>query len=99
MSVKIILSSMIGLFAVWFLLVGALIRVLRRDSPSLFKELGEPSLFVDNSPRNSWRLARYMLFARLHEKSNIASLCIAIRILLSVATVLFIFLMLHSIRR
>src|SRR5277367_1444676 len=54
------MAILFALVLVWFYLVTSLFRRLRTDHHAKFVEMGEPSLFVNNSPRTSFLLLRFL---------------------------------------
>src|SRR5882724_11677010 len=54
------LSVLFASVIVWFFLVSGLFRRLRSQHPDKFREMGEPSLFMNNSPRTTIALMKFM---------------------------------------
>ena len=61
-------TTFIGLFAVlflsvfvWFFLVVRLFKLLKSEHPEKYREMGEPTLFWNNSPKTSWELMKFLL--------------------------------------
>jgi len=57
----------------WLIMVSALFRRLKRDHPEKFHAMGEPGLILNNTPRTSWTLLRF-LFKREDRPLNDPSL-------------------------
>lgn len=47
--------------AFYFIFLTKLINMLKEKYPDKFRELGEPSLWWNNSPRNGYRMLRFIL--------------------------------------
>lgn len=55
---------------VWFVMVSSLFRRLRRDHPEKFRTMGEPGLFLNNTPRTNWTFIRFLFKREDRELSD-----------------------------
>ena len=46
---------------VWFFLVSRLYRLLRINHPARYEAMGKPTLFLNNPPKASWVLIRFLV--------------------------------------
>lgn len=58
---------------IWFAMIIALFRRLKSKHPPKYREMGEPSLFWNNSMKTVWSTLKY-LFKREHKELNDSSL-------------------------
>ena len=68
-----IFPALFVMVAVWFVLISKLYRILERDHPSKYAEMGRPSLFLRNSISSNISTMKF-LFAREHKLLNNAPL-------------------------
>ena len=77
---------------IWFVMVSALFRILKSRHPSKFREMGEPSLFWNNSMKTGWATARF-LFRREHKDLDDSTLSLlSDSMLVFIVTYLVLFL-------
>lgn len=55
---------------VWFFLVSRLYKILSTDHPDIYKDLGEPTLFWNNSPRTAFLLMKFIFKKQYLGKNN-----------------------------
>ena len=58
---------------IWFAMIIALFKILKAKHLEKYKEMGEPSLFWNNSMKTSWATIKF-LFKREHKSLNDRSL-------------------------
>lgn len=58
---------------IWFGMIIVLFRKLKNVHPTKYKEMGEPSLFWNNSMKSNWALTKF-LFKREHKMLHDGSL-------------------------
>ncbi len=55
-----LIAAMFVMVPVWFVVITKYFRYLRECQPDLYKEMGEPSLFANNTPSNNISFLRYV---------------------------------------
>ena len=71
--VPIILAVLMVMVLIWFAMIFALCKKLKLKHPEKYSEMGEPSLFCNNSLHTNWKTLKY-LFKREHKDLNDKSL-------------------------
>jgi high-affinity Fe2+/Pb2+ permease len=71
--VPIIFAVLTVMVLIWFAMIIALFKRLKLNHPAKYSEMGEPSLFWNNSMRTVWATLKY-LFKREHKELNDNSL-------------------------
>jgi len=71
--VPITLAVLMVMVLIWFAMIIALLRRLKLKHPAKYSEMGEPSLFWNNSMKTTWTTLKY-LFKREHKELNDNSL-------------------------
>ncbi len=55
-----LIAAMFVMVPVWFVVITKYFSYLRACQPDLYKEMGEPSLFANNTPSNNISFLRYV---------------------------------------
>lgn len=55
-----LIGSMFLMVPIWFVVISKYFRYLRENHSELYKEMGEPSLFMNNTPSNTVSFLRYV---------------------------------------
>jgi Na+/melibiose symporter-like transporter len=71
--VPITFAVLMVLVLIWFAMIIALFKKLKLRHPGKYSEMGEPSLFWNNSLKTNWKTLKY-LFKREHKDLNDNSL-------------------------
>jgi hypothetical protein len=58
-------------FIVSYLMMAQLHRVLRERHPAVYDSLGQPTLFWNNSPKNSFAVLRFIFGGRFRETDDV----------------------------
>ncbi len=76
---------------VWFIVITVMFRILKSRHPAKYKEMGEPTLFRNNSIKTGWATTKF-LYGREHRHlgdSNLSLLCDSMLVFFVVYLVLF----------
>ena len=55
-----LIGTMFVMVPIWFVVISKYFRYLRENHSELYKEMGEPSLFMNNTPSNNVSFLRYV---------------------------------------
>jgi hypothetical protein len=86
--------AILGVIAVWFAAIAGFLRYVRQQHSQTWKELESPSLFLNNTPSNNWKLLRFIWSAQ-HKSlgdPNLTMAVYAIRLLLGGTFVALLYL-------
>jgi hypothetical protein len=77
---------------VWLVLVSNLFRALRERHPYTYREIGSPTLFLNNSILNNWLLLKFLVTGAWQQlgDQDLSRQCRFMRVFLIVYTVLFV---------
>ena len=67
--VIVLFSIMITMVVTWFVLVIKLYKHLKKYYPKIYEDMGKPTLFHNNSPKNSTAMLKF-IFSRQHQQLN-----------------------------
>lgn len=70
---SVLFPFLMAMVLIWFLMVATLFKRLRAKHPETYKEMGEPSLFWNNSMKTNWAMLEF-LRKRRHKGLNDKSL-------------------------
>lgn len=59
-----LIAAMFLMVPIWFVVITKYFHYLRESQPDLYKEMGEPSLFSNNTPSNNLSFLRYVCSKR-----------------------------------
>jgi hypothetical protein len=72
-NVPILFGVLMAMVLIWFAMIFSLFRMLKNSHPEKYKEMGEPSLFWNNSMKTAWATIKF-LFRREHKVLNNSTL-------------------------
>jgi len=61
MSLNEVFFALAAMLLVWFVLVKLLVNRLSAKHPQKYESMGRPSLFLRNTPSNTWQLLKFII--------------------------------------